>query len=191
MNLAGSFVAYCVSGLSCPTYSAVPTRDLYCWVACSSKPSAPSRKPSPTVFELGATETFHFMCYQPLLVCFSGRASWRNFFSVPCHFPVQELHSCQARANTFTDFHREHFAHQFLKIICSVLQIFPFLRKSFGGTTWITLRTFPRKNATDMSNTTMIIDTFARLGLWLAAQLARIPDEGLPQTSDLGSQPTP
>ena len=35
----------------CPTYSAVPTSDLYCCVSCSSRPSAPSRKPLPTVFD--------------------------------------------------------------------------------------------------------------------------------------------
>ena len=58
MNLAASFVAYCVSGLSC----AVPTSDLYCCVSCSSRPSAQSRKPLPTVFDPGATVTFHFVC---------------------------------------------------------------------------------------------------------------------------------
>ena len=30
MNIPASFVAYCVSGRSCPTYSAVPTSELYC-----------------------------------------------------------------------------------------------------------------------------------------------------------------
>ena len=40
----------------------VATSDLYCCVSCSSRPSAPSRKPLPTVFEPGATVTFHFVC---------------------------------------------------------------------------------------------------------------------------------
>ena len=62
MNLADSSVAYCVSGLSCPTVSAVPIKDLHCCVSRSSRPSAPSRKPLPTVFEPAATVTFHFVC---------------------------------------------------------------------------------------------------------------------------------
>ena len=78
MNLAASFVAYCVSGLSCPTYSAVPTRDQYCCVSCSSKLSAPSRKPLPTVFEPGATVTFHFVCWSCL--------------PLKPHFPTEERH---------------------------------------------------------------------------------------------------
>ena len=35
---------------------------LYCCVSCSSRPSALSRKPLPTVFDPGATVTFHFVC---------------------------------------------------------------------------------------------------------------------------------
>ena len=51
--------AYCVSGLSWPTYSAVPTSDLKCCFSGSSRLSAPSRSPFPTVFEPGATVMFH------------------------------------------------------------------------------------------------------------------------------------
>ena len=54
--------AYCVSGLSCPTHSVVPTSDLYCCVSCSSSPSAPTRKLLPTVFDPSATVIFHFAC---------------------------------------------------------------------------------------------------------------------------------
>ena len=58
MNLATSFVAYCVSDLSCTTYSAMSISDLYCYVSCSSRPSEKSRKPLPTVFDPGVTVTF-------------------------------------------------------------------------------------------------------------------------------------
>ena len=62
ISLLLSLYIYCVSGLSCPTFSAVPTSDLYCCVSCSSRPSAPSRKPLPTVFDPGPTVTFYLVC---------------------------------------------------------------------------------------------------------------------------------
>ena len=122
MNLAASFDAYCVSGLSCPTYSAVPTSDLYCGVSCSSRPSAPSRKPLPTVFEPSATATFHVCLLELLLAvetepvshcqCVFRIVRPGETFSVPCHFSVQEFHWCQkTRADAFTDFHLEYSSH--------------------------------------------------------------------------------
>ena len=51
MNLADSSVVYCASGLSCPTFSDVPIKDLHCCVSRSSNTSAPSCKPLFIVFE--------------------------------------------------------------------------------------------------------------------------------------------
>ena len=50
MNLVASFVACCVSGLSQRTVPCQP-KICFCCVSCSSRPSAPSRKPLPTVFD--------------------------------------------------------------------------------------------------------------------------------------------
>ena len=90
MNLAASFVACCVPGLSCPTYSAVPTSDLYCCVSCSSRPSAPSRKPLPTVFDPGATVTFHFVCSSCFLPLKPNPSAIDSVCFRSC---VQETHS--------------------------------------------------------------------------------------------------
>ena len=92
--------------------SALPTSDKYCCVSCSSRPSAPSRKPLPTVFEPGATVTFHFVCsscFLPLKpnpsaiasVCFGSCVQEK-----PSAFHAPFLcHGCQeSRANTFTVF---------------------------------------------------------------------------------------
>ena len=46
----------------------------------------------------------------------------RETFSVPCHFPVQELHGCQeTRADAFTYFHLEHFTHQLFEVVRPVM----------------------------------------------------------------------
>ena len=117
MNLAASFVAHCVSGLSCPTYI-VSTSDLHCCVSCSSRRSARS----PTVFDLGATVTFHFVCSELFLAAETKPVSHcqcvfrilrpEKTFSVLSHLPVQEFHRCQkTRADAFTNFHLEQFTH--------------------------------------------------------------------------------
>ena len=87
MNLADSSVVYCVSGLSCPKFSAVPNEDLRCCVYRSSKTSAPSCKPLFIVFEPGGTRML-FVCssfscqrnqtHQPKPVCVSDRESERR-----------------------------------------------------------------------------------------------------------------
>ena len=132
VQLAASFVACCVSGLSCPTYSAVATRDPHCCVSCLSKLAAPSRKPLLTVFEPRATETFHFVCSSCFLllkrnpaaiasVCFGSCVQEKPSAFHPT-FLMQEFHRCQkTRADAFTNFHLEHFTHQLLKIVCPVI----------------------------------------------------------------------
>ena len=114
MNLAASFVAYC------PTCSAVTTSDLYCCVSCSSSPSAPSRKPVPSVFDPGATVTFHFVCSRPLPVCVSDRASRRNLLrsTFLCRNSTDVRNPGPMRSQIF---HLEHFTHQVFEIVRLVI----------------------------------------------------------------------
>ena len=98
MNLAASFVAYCVSGLSCPTCSAVPTSDLSCCVSCSSRPSAPSRKPFTYRYRPRCHSDFPLRLLELLLAvetklvshcqCVFRIVRPGETFSVPSHLPV-------------------------------------------------------------------------------------------------------
>ena len=119
--------------LSCPTCSAVPTGDLYCCVSCSPRPSARSRKPLPAVFGPGATVTFHFVCsscFLPLKlnpsaianVCFGSCVQEKPSAFHPTFLCRNSTDVRKTRADTFTDFHLEHFTHQLFEIIGPVIQ---------------------------------------------------------------------
>ena len=132
MNLAASFVAYCVSGLSCPSFSAVPTSDLYCCVSCSSKTVGTVtqtftyrfRSRSQSDFPLRLLELLPTVETKPVSHC---RCVFRivrpgETFSVPTHLPVQEFHRCQkTRTDAFAHFHLEHFTHQLFEIVRPVI----------------------------------------------------------------------
>ena len=77
MILADSSVVCCVSGLFCPTFSAVPIKDLHCCVCRSSKTSVPSCEPLFIVFESSVTRMLFVCssCFLPTKPNSSAKAS--------------------------------------------------------------------------------------------------------------------
>ena len=135
--------AYCVSDLSWPTYSAVPTSDLKCCFSGSSRLSAPSLSHFPTVFEPGATVMFHSdlsNCFlpsksnqQPTPVCVSDRASreslqrsrtWGSKHSVfPCQCRLLDLCCCRRIDSQRTHLFRRRFFVELMPFKTEVREI--------------------------------------------------------------------